>query len=116
MHQQELFTVGHGVKAAGELIATLQSAGCETLVDVRRLPFSRRNPQFNQGKLKEALAQARMRTPEWQSALGRTECALGGQDNRSSTWSGARQREPHRLYHGSEAGDGCLFLCGQAVG
>ena len=70
MHQQELFTVGHGVKAGGELIATLQSAGCETLVDVRRLPFSRRNPQFNQGKLKEALAQARMRTPEWQSARG----------------------------------------------
>ncbi len=29
---------------------------------------------------------------------------------------GAGQREPHRLYHGSEARDGCLFLCGQAVG
>lgn len=34
----------------------LQQAGVATLVDVRRYPGSRRNPQFNQQPLREALA------------------------------------------------------------
>ena len=53
-----VFTVGHGVRALEELVATLGEAGVETLVDVRRFPGSRRNPQFNQGPLGDALAEA----------------------------------------------------------
>jgi uncharacterized protein (DUF488 family) len=53
-----VFTVGHGVRPLEELVATLVEAGAETLVDVRRFPGSRRNPQFNQGPLREALAAA----------------------------------------------------------
>jgi uncharacterized protein (DUF488 family) len=53
-----VFTVGHGVRPLEELVATLREAGVETLVDVRRFPGSRRNPQFNQGSLGEALAEA----------------------------------------------------------
>ena len=34
-----------------ELVATLHEVGVETLVDVRRFPGSRRNPQFNQAAL-----------------------------------------------------------------
>jgi uncharacterized protein (DUF488 family) len=37
---------------------TLREASVATLVDVRRFPGSRRNPQFNQGPLREALAEA----------------------------------------------------------
>ena len=51
-----VFTVGHGVRPLEELVATLQETGVRTLVDVRRFPGSRRNPQFNQGPLREALA------------------------------------------------------------
>jgi uncharacterized protein (DUF488 family) len=51
-------TVGHGVRPLEELVATLQEARVETLVDVRRFPASRRNPQFNQQPLDEALAAA----------------------------------------------------------
>jgi uncharacterized protein (DUF488 family) len=36
----------------------LRKADIETLVDVRRYPGSRRNPQFNKGALAEALAAA----------------------------------------------------------
>ncbi len=50
------FTVGHGVRPLDELVAALHEAGVATLVDVRRVPGSRRNPQFNQGPLREALA------------------------------------------------------------
>jgi uncharacterized protein (DUF488 family) len=50
-----VFTIGHGVRPLDELVATLTEVGVRTLVDVRRFPGSRRNPQFNQGPLSEAL-------------------------------------------------------------
>jgi uncharacterized protein (DUF488 family) len=53
-----VFTIGHGVQSGEELIATLTEAGVRTLVDVRRFPGSRRNPQFNQKPLADALAAA----------------------------------------------------------
>ncbi len=53
-----LFTVGHGIRPLEELVETLTGANVRTLVDVRRFPGSRRNPQFNQGRLEEALAEA----------------------------------------------------------
>jgi uncharacterized protein (DUF488 family) len=52
------FTVGHGVRPLDELIETLREAGVQTLVDVRRFPGSRRNPQFNQSPLRGALGSA----------------------------------------------------------
>jgi uncharacterized protein (DUF488 family) len=53
-----ILTVGHGVRPLDELVRTLTEAGVRTLVDVRRFPGSRRNPQFNQGPLRDALAKA----------------------------------------------------------
>jgi uncharacterized protein (DUF488 family) len=52
------YTVGHGIRPLEELIETLREANVQTLVDVRRFPGSRRNPQFNQGPLQAALADA----------------------------------------------------------
>lgn len=51
-----VYTVGHGTRASTDLVAMLKRAQIETLVDVRRYPGSRRNPQFNQGALRETLA------------------------------------------------------------
>jgi uncharacterized protein (DUF488 family) len=42
-----VFTIGHGTRPAEELVACLRAAGVATLVDVRRFPSSRRNPQFH---------------------------------------------------------------------
>ena len=50
-----VFTIGHGTRPAEELTDMLRTAGVETLVDVRRFPGSRRNPQFNQAVLAETL-------------------------------------------------------------
>ena len=58
MHGNDVFTLGHGVRPSIELVATLREAGVETLVDVRRFPGSRRNPQFNQGPLRATLVDA----------------------------------------------------------
>jgi uncharacterized protein (DUF488 family) len=52
------FTVGHGIRPLDELVETLREAAVQTLVDVRRFPRSRRNPQFNQGPLRTALEEA----------------------------------------------------------
>ena len=51
----QVFTVGHGTRPAAELVACLEEAGVRTLVDVRRFPGSRRNPQFGQEALAETL-------------------------------------------------------------
>jgi uncharacterized protein (DUF488 family) len=56
-----VFTIGHGTREALELLETLQQAGAQVLVDVRRFPGSRRNPQFNQGALSAALRDAGLR-------------------------------------------------------
>ena len=54
----EIFTIGHGRRPAPELVGCLREAGVETLVDVRRYPASRRNPQFNQASLIASLTEA----------------------------------------------------------
>jgi uncharacterized protein (DUF488 family) len=51
-------TIGHGTRTVDELVATLHGAGVETLVDVRRFPGSRRNPQFSKGPLAVELESA----------------------------------------------------------
>jgi uncharacterized protein (DUF488 family) len=51
-------TIGHGTRPLEELVGMLGEAEIETLVDVRRYPGSRRNPQFNRGPLEAALAEA----------------------------------------------------------
>ncbi len=41
-----LYTIGHGNRPVEDVVAMLQSARIECLVDVRAYPRSRRNPQF----------------------------------------------------------------------
>jgi uncharacterized protein (DUF488 family) len=53
-----VWTIGHGTRTSEELVATVRQAGVETLVDVRRFPGSRRNPQFNQAALADDLERA----------------------------------------------------------
>ena len=57
----KVFTIGHGRRSADELIRTLTDAGVGTLVDVRRFPGSRRNPQFNRTVLDARVAAAGIR-------------------------------------------------------
>ena len=51
-----IHTIGHGRRPVEELVECLREASVETLVDVRRFPASRRNPQFNQATLAATLA------------------------------------------------------------
>ncbi len=53
-----VFTIGHSTRPVGELVALLREAGVERLVDVRSVPRSRANPQFNADALPGPLAAA----------------------------------------------------------
>jgi len=56
--EREIFTIGHGRRPGAELVECLLEAEVETLVDVRRFPVSRRNPQFSQAALDSTLTKA----------------------------------------------------------
>jgi len=50
-----VWTIGHGTRSAEELVSVVHEAGVRTLVDVRRFPGSRHNPQFNEPALAAVL-------------------------------------------------------------
>jgi len=50
-----VWTIGHGTRPIDEFTFVVREAGIATLVDVRRFPGSRHNPQFNEGALRTAL-------------------------------------------------------------
>ena len=52
-----IYTVGHSTRPIGELLALLEGAGVKQLVDVRTVPRSRRNPQFNSEALASSLGE-----------------------------------------------------------
>ena len=55
-----IFTVGHSTRSFEELVAILRAHGVKRLVDVRRIPRSRHNPQFNRETLSKALHRRRL--------------------------------------------------------
>jgi uncharacterized protein (DUF488 family) len=50
-----IFTVGHSTRSLDDLVEILRAHGVERLVDVRTIPRSRHNPQFNRETLSKAL-------------------------------------------------------------
>ncbi len=53
-----IFTVGHSTRTAEDFIALLKENGVTRLVDVRTVPRSARNPQFNRETLPATLVRA----------------------------------------------------------
>ncbi len=50
-----LYTIGHSTRTIEEFLALLESFDIKTLADIRRLPGSRKYPQFDQDELKNSL-------------------------------------------------------------
>jgi uncharacterized protein (DUF488 family) len=73
------FTIGHSTRSIEELVALLRSVEVCLLIDVRTVPRSRRNPQFNREILPATLADFQIKY-EHLAALG----GLRGHWRRSS--------------------------------
>jgi uncharacterized protein (DUF488 family) len=56
--QPGVLTIGHSTRELAEFIVLLQAHGVNMIADVRTVPRSRHNPQFNQETLPEALKAA----------------------------------------------------------
>lgn len=53
-----LFTIGHSTRTLEEFVGLLQTNGIRLVVDVRTIPLSRHNPQFNQENLSAGLKES----------------------------------------------------------
>ena len=63
------FTIGHSTRPLAELTGLLKESAINTLVDVRSIPRSRTNPQFNQDTLPASL---------WAEGIAlRAQCGIG---------------------------------------
>jgi uncharacterized protein (DUF488 family) len=51
-----VFTIGHSTRSIAEFVEVLRSGPANLVVDVRTVPKSRRNPQYNEDALGEELA------------------------------------------------------------
>jgi len=56
-----LWTLGHSTRPFEEFVELLQTHGIRSVVDVRRFPSSRRNPQFNSDALTRGLPSSGLR-------------------------------------------------------
>jgi uncharacterized protein (DUF488 family) len=56
-----IFTIGHSIRDTAELLELLRAHGVEQVVDVRTIPRSRHNPQFNADRLSRSLDRAGIR-------------------------------------------------------
>ena len=55
-----VFTIGHSTRTVEAFIRLLKAHGVQRVIDVRRMPRSRYNPQFNRDQLSPALHRARI--------------------------------------------------------
>jgi uncharacterized protein (DUF488 family) len=72
-----LYTIGHSTRTYEELLEILRAWRVDTLIDIRSITRSRKNPQFNRDRLARRLPRARIRYA--------VSPGLGGRRSRSKT-------------------------------
>ena len=82
---EPLFTIGHGTQPLERLVAALTMAEVALLVDVRRFPGSRRNPQFGREALEPQLEGAGIAYRHDERLGGRRSLPPG--DTRFALWT-----------------------------
>jgi len=55
-----VFTIGHSTRPVSEFIEIIRAYGIKKVVDIRTIPKSRHNPQFNTDTLRESLKAAKI--------------------------------------------------------
>ena len=81
-----IHTIGHSTRSQEALVALLQEAGVELLIDVRSYPRSRRNPQFDAEALAAALGRAGIGYEHLKALGGRRGPRNGDAPSPNTAW------------------------------
>ena len=124
---QTFYTIGHSNRSFEDFVGLLQESQIRRVVDVRKIPMSRANPQFNQGTLSAALEVFQISYEHNVSLAGRRGKVGGLAEDVNGLW---RNRSFHNYadYALSQAfGEGleslieagrrqrCAVMCAEAV-
>ncbi|MEA2090393.1 MAG: DUF488 domain-containing protein [Thermoproteota archaeon] len=101
-----LFTIGHSTRSFEELLSLLKEHEIQVLVDVRRWPSSKRNPQFNREALEKSLAEKGIKYVWLGEELGGYRRKGLGENSPNKGWSskGFRNYADHTLTEEFEMG------------
>lgn len=81
-----IFTIGHSTRTIAEFIPLLRQVAVELLIDVRSIPRSRKNPQFNSGTLSKTLVEAGIAYQHLSSLGGLRHRKKGARASRNTFW------------------------------
>ncbi|MGH6850049.1 MAG: DUF488 family protein [Methylocella sp.] len=81
-----IFTIGHSTRTIAEFVALLKQAAVDLLADVRSVPRSRTNPQFNADVLPEVLIDAGIAYRHLPALGGRRHGGKGAMPSPNSLW------------------------------
>jgi len=81
-----IFTIGHSTRTIAEFVALLRQAAVDLLIDVRSVPRSRTNPQFNADALPEALTEAAIAYRHLPALGGLRHPAKGAMPSPNTLW------------------------------
>ena len=84
-----VFTIGHSTRPIDEFIRLLRAHGVQRVIDVRRVPSSRHNPQFDRANLSPALHRARI---HYRYLPGLGGLRKAARDSRNTGWRNASFR------------------------
>lgn len=77
MKKPVLYAVGHSTRPIGEFLELLAAHGVQEVVDVRTIPRSRHNPQYEQNALRKVLKAAHVRYRHMRELGGRRHSRVG---------------------------------------
>lgn len=89
MRKPVLYTVGHSTRPIGDFLKLLEAHGIENVVDVRAIPRSRHNPQYEQTALRQSLKAAHIRYRQLRQLGGRRHAR---KDSPNAGWMNASFR------------------------
>ena len=122
-----IYTIGHSTRTTDELIALLRENGVDLLVDVRTVPRSRFNPQFNTDALPMPLEEAGIGYRHIAALGGLRHRPKGAPPSRNTLWRNDAFRNYSDYATGEQfraglaelrdlaQGHRCAIMCAEAV-
>lgn len=121
------FTIGHSTRSIAEFTDLLRAAEVQLVIDVRTIPRSRTNPQYNRDALPEMLAERQIGYEHIAELGGRRGKQRGVAASANAFWTNESFRN-YADYAGSEAFHAglarlrrlgrerrCVIMCAEAV-